>query len=44
MIGLGCGARSYARELHYSSEYAVGACGIHEIIASFIETHGFQFR
>jgi oxygen-independent coproporphyrinogen-3 oxidase len=36
MIGLGCGARSYTRALHYSSEYAVGAAGIREILASYI--------
>ena len=36
MVGLGCGARSYARELHYSSEYAVGASGIHEIVSRFV--------
>jgi oxygen-independent coproporphyrinogen-3 oxidase len=37
MIGIGCGARSYTRELHYSSEYAVGAGNIHEIIRRFVE-------
>jgi oxygen-independent coproporphyrinogen-3 oxidase len=36
MVGLGCGARSYTRELHYSSEYAVGATGIREILAAYI--------
>jgi len=36
MIGLGCGARSYTRTLHYSSEYAVGAAGIREILAAYI--------
>jgi oxygen-independent coproporphyrinogen-3 oxidase len=36
MVGLGCGARSYTRTLHYSSEYAVGASGIREIIAAFL--------
>lgn len=36
MVGLGCGARSYTRGLHYSSEYAVGASGVREIIAAFI--------
>ena len=25
MVGLGCGARSYTRSLHYSNEYAVNA-------------------
>jgi oxygen-independent coproporphyrinogen-3 oxidase len=28
MVGLGCGARSYTRGLHYSREYAVGAAGV----------------
>src|SRR5262249_29617194 len=25
MVGLGCGARSYTRDIHYCSEYAVGS-------------------
>lgn len=36
MVGLGCGARSYTRALHYGSEYAVGAESIREIIAAYI--------
>jgi len=36
MVGLGCGARSYTRSLHYSSEYAVGAVGVREIISDFV--------
>jgi oxygen-independent coproporphyrinogen III oxidase len=36
MIGLGCGARSYTRALHYSSEYAVGATGVREILAAYM--------
>lgn len=36
MIGLGCGARSYTRALHYSSEYAVGAAGVREIINDYL--------
>ena len=35
-LGLGCGARSYTRRLHYSSEYAVGAPGVREIIQDFV--------
>lgn len=35
MVGLGCGARSYTRRLHYSSEYAVAAGGVREIIAAY---------
>jgi oxygen-independent coproporphyrinogen-3 oxidase len=36
MVGLGCGARSYTRALHYASEYAVGARGIRDILAEFV--------
>lgn len=36
MVGLGCGARSYTRALHYSSEYAVGARAVRDIISSYI--------
>ena len=36
MVGLGCGARSYTRSLHYSSEYAVGAVGVREILQDFV--------
>jgi oxygen-independent coproporphyrinogen-3 oxidase len=32
MVGLGCGARSYTRALHYASEYAVGARGVRDIL------------
>ncbi len=35
MVGLGCGARSYSRALHYSGEYAVGATGVREILAAY---------
>lgn len=37
MIGLGCGARSYTRRLHYSSEYAVGRAGVREILADYVD-------
>jgi oxygen-independent coproporphyrinogen III oxidase len=37
MIGLGCGARSYTRNYHYSSEYAVGRHGILEILHDYIK-------
>jgi len=37
MIGLGCGARSYTRALHYSQEYAVGARGVREILAEYLQ-------
>lgn len=35
MIGLGPGARSYTRSLHYSTEYAVGQTGVKTIIEDF---------
>ncbi len=35
MIGLGAGARSYARSVHYCTEYAVGRSGILEIIGDY---------
>ena len=36
MIGLGCGARSYTRELHYSDEWAVTTRGVRGIIADWV--------
>jgi oxygen-independent coproporphyrinogen-3 oxidase len=35
MVGLGPGARSYTRDLHYSTEYAVGQSGVRAIISAF---------
>lgn len=43
MIGLGPGARSYTRALHYSSEYAVGRVGVLNIIDNFNGRTGEQF-
>lgn len=37
MLGLGAGARSYTKALHYSSEYAVGRKGVREIIADYMK-------
>jgi oxygen-independent coproporphyrinogen III oxidase len=37
MIGLGCGARSYTKTLHYSEEYAVGKEDVREIIEAYIK-------
>jgi oxygen-independent coproporphyrinogen-3 oxidase len=37
MIGLGVGARSYTRALHYSDDWAVGSAGIREIVAAWID-------
>lgn len=36
MVGIGCGARSYTRNLHYATEYAVRAPSIREILANYI--------
>lgn len=36
MVGLGSGARSYTRGLHYSFEYAVAAAGVRAIVADFL--------
>jgi oxygen-independent coproporphyrinogen-3 oxidase len=36
MVGVGCGARSYTRILHYASEYAVRAPSIREIITDYL--------
>ena len=36
MVGLGCGARSYTRGLHYSGEYAVGSAGVRAILGDYI--------
>jgi oxygen-independent coproporphyrinogen-3 oxidase len=36
MVGLGCGARSYTRRVHYSSEWAVGARGVRDIIDRWV--------
>jgi oxygen-independent coproporphyrinogen III oxidase len=50
LIGLGCGARSYTRALHYSSEYAVAQSNVRQIIAQYntrdedsfaVASHGF---
>lgn len=51
MVGLGCGARSYTHHLHYSTEYAVGRAGVHEILDDYLTRepndflharHGFE--
>jgi oxygen-independent coproporphyrinogen-3 oxidase len=43
MVGLGPGARSYTRGLHYSTEYAVGRPGVLEVIADFNDRTCEQF-
>lgn len=38
MVGLGCGARSYTRALHWSFEYAVSAAPVRSLIDEYIAT------
>ncbi|MDF1754404.1 MAG: STM4012 family radical SAM protein [Verrucomicrobiales bacterium] len=42
MIGIGAGARSYTRDVHYCTEYAVGKSGINEIIAEYSDRTRFD--
>ena len=43
-LGLGCGARSMTRALHYSGDYAVGRSGIREILAAYLDRSPESFR
>ena len=43
MVGLGCGARSYATDLHYSTEYAVRAHSVRAIIDDFVSSPDESF-
>lgn len=43
MVGLGCGARSYTRALHYSDEWAVSASSVKGIVADWVERDGNSF-
>jgi oxygen-independent coproporphyrinogen-3 oxidase len=36
MVGLGCGARSYTRAVHYSSEYGVSRGSVGAILADYV--------
>jgi oxygen-independent coproporphyrinogen III oxidase len=36
MLGLGCGARSYTRSVHYADRFAVGAGGVREILEEWV--------
>jgi oxygen-independent coproporphyrinogen-3 oxidase len=44
MVGLGVGARSYTKHLHYSTEYAVGRNGVKEIIQAYIQSSDADFQ
>lgn len=37
MIGLGCGARSYTRRLHYSHDYAVELRHVRGVLSSYLD-------
>ena len=43
MVGLGCGARSYTSDLHYSSPYAVSRAGVRSILAEYAATPDARF-
>jgi len=45
MVGLGCGARSYTRSLHYSTKYAVDQSAVRSILQEFVgrTTESFGF-
>lgn len=36
MVGLGCGARSYTRRLHHSSEYAVSQRAVRAVLEDWV--------
>ncbi|MGY0235628.1 radical SAM protein [Longispora urticae] len=44
MVGLGCGARSYTRDLHYSFDYAVGVGEVRAIIDDYVSRPAEDFR
>jgi oxygen-independent coproporphyrinogen-3 oxidase len=44
MVGLGPGARSYTRRLHYSTEWAVGARGVREILGAWLDDRDDGFE
>jgi len=43
MVGLGCGARSYTRQYHYATDYAVGRQGILDILGRYIRHSNDDF-
>lgn len=44
MVGLGCGARSYTRALHYSTEFSVGRNGVRSILLDYLNRNEADFR
>lgn len=43
MVGVGCGARSYTRHLHYSHEYAVSGKAVQAIITAYSRLERGEF-
>ncbi|WP_229632161.1 STM4012 family radical SAM protein [Pseudoduganella violaceinigra] len=43
MVGMGTGARSYTRSLHYSTDYAVGRTGTMDIIKNYLAYDDEEF-
>ncbi len=43
MVGIGCGARSYTRALHYSSEYAVSRRSVGDILDHYLQRSDADF-
>jgi oxygen-independent coproporphyrinogen-3 oxidase len=43
MVGLGCGARSYTRGMHYSLDYAVAPKGVRGILADYVARGRSEF-
>ncbi|BAL89816.1 hypothetical protein AMIS_45960 [Actinoplanes missouriensis 431] len=44
MVGLGCGARSYTTELHYSFDYAVSVTEVRAVIDDYLSRPASDFR
>ena len=44
MVGLGCGARSYTRNLHYSEEYGIARSRISDILADYCNRNPQDFK
>jgi oxygen-independent coproporphyrinogen-3 oxidase len=42
MVGLGCGARSYTRGVHYSSRYGVSRKATESIIADYVAAKSYD--
>jgi oxygen-independent coproporphyrinogen-3 oxidase len=43
MVGLGCGARSYTRRLHYSFDYAVSTAEVRGIVDDYVSRRASDF-